>query len=440
MTHQLHLKRFPHEQPDLQHMDAQVHRLRRQVLNQHLWTEEGRAGWLKEILDFQAADGSFGLVDSPRIESDCRVAYYYEPSYLCSALLMREALSTDKPAQEVLDALKRGLAFCCGRRLQGHGFDAAEGEERAMGWLITCGLTDFLLFYPDLVPEFTELTTALLYNWTRVFVYGSLMSTGIRHQALGMAVYLGRGHIEGYTLYDLGPYPAARQGGHGKILGECYFVHRQTLRLLDQIEGQGVLFRRYPAWVTGEGFRLYGDVYLYADEVHGARIIREEEQPYGPRQEDLVWYAAYGSNTDEKRFLYYIRGGTYPGNGKQYTGCRDKTPPIASMPVQLHYERYFAKRSPGWDMKGVAFLDMDRPGVTRGRAYLITREQYQDIRNQEGPNWYNEDALLGTYHGIPVRTLSHISRISPENEPADDYLRVVKQAARDLGGYDNPVF
>lgn len=440
MKHLLNLKRHPHLQPDLHDMDVQLLRLTRLVQNPHLWTGDAREGWLSEILAFQAQDGSFALVDSPRIESDARVAYYYEPSYLCCALLMREALASDQPGQAVLDALGRGLAFCCGRGLQGHGFDAQEGEEKAMGWFLGCGLEDFQLFYPDLVPEFTELTRSLLGRWTRVFVYGSLMSTGIRHQALGRAVYLGRAWIDGYTLHDLGPYPAAKQGGRGSIQGELYRVHQLSLEELDRIEGQGLLFQRYPAQVRGEGFVLMAEVYLYIDDIGGPQPIPESEQPYGPRQEDLVWYAAYGSNMDAERFSHYIQGGTYPLTRKQHPGCRDRRPPLAAMPVTLCYQRYYAMRSPSWDRQGVAFLDPERPGLTLGRAYLITKEQYQDIRNQEGPGWYNQDLLLGSHKGIEVRTLTHASRISPENPPSAAYLQLVAEAEGDLDRRNCRVF
>ncbi len=124
-------------------MYDQISRLERLVFNQHLREGESRAGWLKEILDFQAEDGSFALVDSPRIESDARVEFCYEPSYLCSALLMEEVMRHKEPPEALVDALRRALKFCCGRGLQGHGYESEEGEERAMGWFLRCGLEDF---------------------------------------------------------------------------------------------------------------------------------------------------------------------------------------------------------------------------------------------------------------------------------------------------------
>ena len=297
-----------------------------------------------------------------------------------------------------------------------------------------------MLFYPDLMPEFTRLAEELLNNWTRLFVYGTLMGTGKRNQALNQAVYYDKGSIKGYALYDLGDYPAARQGGHGAVQGELYHVHRRSLRHIDRIEGEGTLFRRYPVHVEGERYLLRAEAYLYVDELHGAPQTGEDQQLYGPRSEDLVWYAAYGTNIDEKRFSYYIRGGTYPVTGRHHEGCRDKTKPISSMPVTLCYNRYFARRSSQWDHRGVAFLDLNQPGITLGRAYLITKEQYRDIQQQEGPGWYHHDALLGCHHGIQVRTLTHSSRISPENEPSGKYLQVMEKAQGSLNWRQGMVF
>jgi hypothetical protein len=63
----------------------------------------------------------------------------------------------------------------------------------------------------------------------------------------------------------------------------------------------------------------------------------------------LVWYACYGSNINEKRFLYYIYGGVY--NGRNYSGCNDKTRFLDSKSYTLPYELYFSKNSKTWENK-----------------------------------------------------------------------------------------
>lgn len=72
----------------------------------------------------------------------------------------------------------------------------------------------------------------------RVFVYGTLRQDQPNHPILQRARYLGTCRTApGYTLYDLGPYPAAVAAGQERINGEVYAIDRQTLAALDQLEG-----------------------------------------------------------------------------------------------------------------------------------------------------------------------------------------------------------
>jgi len=50
-------------------------------------------------------------------------------------------------------------------------------------------------------------------------------------------------------------------------------------------------------------------------------------------QENLVWYACYGSNIMYERFMYYIQGEIFFGNNRPHTGCNDKTPPHGECPI-----------------------------------------------------------------------------------------------------------
>jgi hypothetical protein len=115
------------------------------------------------------------------------------------------------------------------------------------------------------------------------------------------------------------------------------------------------------------------------------------------RKADYVWYATYGSNMLQERFLLYIKGGNCVFNGKNYTGCRDKSLPKDSKPIEITYNMYYANRSLSWGAGGVSFLDLSKPGKALGRMYLITKEQFEDVRRQEGggSNWYNEIVNIG---------------------------------------------
>lgn len=148
-----------------------------------------------------------------------------------------------------------------------------------------------------------------------------------------------------------------------------------------------------------------------------------------------VWYACYGSNISFERFRYYITGGTYKLTGKEYKGCRDSTPPTESAPILIPYEMYFGNASSSWDGCGVAFLDISRPSVVLGRAYLITDEQFKNVHCQEGASsmWYDKIVDLGIYRGYPIKTFTNSIR-QQENPPSAAYLRVIEQGMRELLG------
>ena len=67
-----------------------------------------------------------------------------------------------------------------------------------------------------------------------------------------------------------------------------------------------------------------------------------------------------------------------------YQGCTDKSEPQASRALFIPHQLFFARNSSVWN-GGVAFLD-PRPSEetnTLGRAWLITREQFIEIMQQE---------------------------------------------------------
>lgn len=101
-----------------------------------------------------------------------------------------------------------------------------------------------------------------------------------------------------------------------------------------------------------------------------------------------VWYASYGSNLNEQRFLTYIEGGRPPGSTRTYAGCDDRTRPEASVPMRFNGRPHFALTSTVW-RGGIAFMDTHKAQAQAlGRAYLISVEQYDQVVAQEngGPS------------------------------------------------------
>ncbi len=127
---------------------------------------------------------------------------------------------------------------------------------------------------------------------------------------------------------------------------------------------------------------------------------------------NYIWYVTYGADLLYEKFLHYIKGGICQFNHKEYYGCTDQTEPLASRIIVIPYEAYVGNSSPSWNYKGVMFLDTDRHGETLGRMYLVTAQQYEEIRDQEGRSslWYDKEVELGEHLGIPIKTVTSKER------------------------------
>jgi len=100
---------------------------------------------------------------------------------------------------------------------------------------------------------------------------------------------------------------------------------------------------------------------------------------------NYVWYACYGSNLNEERFLCYIKGGQPKNSTRIELGCSDKTLPISNSTYKLNRPLYFAKNAPHWNNGGAGFIGLksDENNYTLSRKYLITKQQFVELVNQE---------------------------------------------------------
>jgi len=425
---------------------------------------------LRAIVTFQREDGSFALVSDYRMDGDCRVAYVYRPSYACCQVLMASLLAGVE-FDGMREALARGLAFCCTRGLNGHGYDAMRQQLEDLGDFATAGLPAFLEKHDDLCPEFTSMVGSILDSyevrllkaqtrgdWDRdftlelldvlaaygrdaqvpVFVYGTLLQGMCNAPLLDGSAYLGVAVLEGYSLYDLGAYPGIKPApgtpgiaAPGRVMGELRLVDAATLRRLHVLEGKGTLydFERVVLAVNGQLTPAFA--YVYRGEVERDSLIPLQLQPYrtlDALKKTHVWYVSYGSNILYERFMCYVAGGFCEANGRYYQGCSDPTPPADVVSLEIPYDVYFGNRSGTWGGAGVAFLDVSTPGSAYARAYLITKEQYEQIHCEESaaPGWYPHEVDLGSMSGIPMRTFTNRVRRDP-NPPSEAYLEVLRQ-------------
>ena len=153
-----------------------------------------------------------------------------------------------------------------------------------------------------------------------------------------------------------------------------------------------------------------------------------------------IWYVGYGSNLHEQRFLCYINGGT-PRFGKKCTnGCSDKSHPMQDKPIIINYSLYFAlpdnrRKTDNWGDGGVAFIDpqKDEKSKTFCRMWKITKRQYDQVKNQEGP-WYGKQISLGEDSGIPIYTITNNVTLSNIICPSDAYIKTIALGLKESYG------
>jgi hypothetical protein len=171
--------------------------------------------------------------------------------------------------------------------------------------------------------------------------------------------------------------------------------------------------------------------------------------------EEPVWYVAYASNLSRRRFQAYLQGGRPDGSRREYTGCRDASPPRDSRAMRLPGALWFAGSSTVWG-GGLAFYDPSAQGVVLARAYLLSFGQFSDVVAQEarlegGADLLRDDggrlvALSSVYDkileltphdGVPVMTMTaRTGSTGPPVAPSAAYLTTIFAGLADGFGLD----
>lgn len=259
----------------------------------------------------------------------------------------------------------------------------------------------------------------------KLFVYGSLMKNRWNHGFMENAEFIGEAVLHDYALYHLITYPAIKPEAGAKVKGELYEVDEAMLPALDDLEDEGSEYQRTLVKIQLGNETVEASAYVYLLTVDESRRIAYDKQPWFA---DYVWYACYGSNLLEERFMYYLAGGRSVFDHTEYKECKDQSRYLTSCPTTIPYQLYFSRSAAKWGNGGVAFLDVCQPGMTLGRMYLVTREQFMDIQAQEGL-WYQQSLDLGTYQGLPIITFTDTQRM-PNHQPHDSYLEVIRHGIR----------
>lgn len=76
-----------------------------------------------------------------------------------------------------------------------------------------------------------------------LFTYGTLMKGQSRCSVLDTSKYLFDAVLDDYVLYDVGSFPGAVAYLGFRVYGEVYEIDDSLRPLLDQIEGEGYLYK-----------------------------------------------------------------------------------------------------------------------------------------------------------------------------------------------------
>lgn len=115
----------------------------------------------------------------------------------------------------------------------------------------------------------------------RAFVYGTLKKGHGNHRLLERSEFVGNGEIKGFSLYDLGPFPAVIDSKDAceVVVGELYEIDEQTLVAMDRLEGEGFLYKRRQVNVSVCENELDAFVYVFLRDLRNAKKIEKEWRP-----------------------------------------------------------------------------------------------------------------------------------------------------------------
>jgi len=98
------------------------------------------------------------------------------------------------------------------------------------------------------------------------------------------SLFLGEASVRGYSMYEPSWYPGVRRDPHGVVLGELYEVDKETLKRLNELEGEGSLYELdYADAVTDSGTIHGAAVYVYLHDVRPESHVPLANQPWRER-------------------------------------------------------------------------------------------------------------------------------------------------------------
>ncbi len=273
-------------------------------------SEEEQILYINSLIEEQDEMGFWGFVEPREVGADIRVLYFYEPTYIAVAIMMHY-WNTHKGEVVGLigfeEAFKKGLEAAIGRQFKGSGYDELKGIAQALKYLVYGNVVGFTCDYPKVCSRFTkqfegawsylsflfnqeettnewgedfgpiiEETLTLLeevrdsfkekaQSQLNLFVYGTLKKGECNHHKyLSGASFEGNYYLDQYVLYELGSFPGMVPDEEGCVIGEVYCISPEQLKAIDELEGEGRLYKRQIVEVKSiKEDTPYKEVYTY---------------------------------------------------------------------------------------------------------------------------------------------------------------------------------
>ena len=129
-----------------------------------------------QLRQLQSRDGSWGVIEDRRGDSDVIVNLVYFPTYYATAALMRCALLVKTLPADIEDSLHSGLEFARERKLNGHGFDATADRLKALDVYKKAGLYEWMLLNEGREKEFSEMIRQIIEGFRTGLMTGNTWS------------------------------------------------------------------------------------------------------------------------------------------------------------------------------------------------------------------------------------------------------------------------
>ena len=178
---------------------------------------------------------------------------------------------------------------------------------------------------------------------------------------------------------------------------------------------------------------------LKSGRTKSGKVFYKQRKDHRLWKRDFVFYIAYGSNLSEDKLDCYFTGKENKKLGiKKRKPCKNPNHYVLRITYRIPYEMYFGGSSEKWDGGGVCFLKptktTDSKKFSFATGYLITRDQYEYIRDCEGRSkeLYGKEIDLDPIACIPAKTFTS-EVVHKFNKPSEKYLNIVRLGLVDWG-------